>query len=132
ASAPTLQDLHAVSFGDDEMAGPEIQANAITTVLRGLPLKSVPDWVDLVLVISLGLLAPLASLRLNLRGTLALAIAAAAAFLVGTQLAFQTGSVATGSWRSSARRSSRTTTPTERSPHPARCSPSACRGSTRG
>jgi adenylate cyclase len=91
AVAPTLQDIHPVSFGDDEMAGPEIQANAISTVLRGLPLESVPGWVDLLLVVGLGLLAPLVSLRLNLRGTLLLAIAAAAAFVVGTQVAFQSG-----------------------------------------
>ena len=33
ASAPSLQDVHPVSFGQDEMPGPEIQANAIATVL---------------------------------------------------------------------------------------------------
>jgi adenylate cyclase len=91
ASAPTLQDLHPVSFGDDEMPGPEIQANAISTVLRGLPITSVAGWVDLLLVIGLGMLAPVASLKLNLRGTLILAILAAAAFLLATQGAFQSG-----------------------------------------
>jgi adenylate cyclase len=91
ASAPSLQDLHPVSFGDAEMPGPEIQANAIATVLRGLPLKSVPGWLNVLLVLGLGMLAPLASLKLNLRGTLILAIAAAAALLVGTQVAFRAG-----------------------------------------
>jgi adenylate cyclase len=80
-----------VSYGDDEMPGPEIQANAIATILDDLPLKSVPDWVDLLLIIGLGLLAPLASLKLNLRGTLILAILAAVGFLLATQGAFQSG-----------------------------------------
>jgi adenylate cyclase len=91
ASAPTLQDLHPISFGEDEMAGPEIQANAISTVLRDLPMASVPGWVELLLIIGLGMLAPLASLRLLLRSTLILAIVAAAAFLLATQGAFQAG-----------------------------------------
>ena len=91
AWAPSLQDVHPVSFGRDEMPGPEIQANAISTVLRGLPLTLVPTWINLVLIIVLGFLSPLASLRLNLFGTLMLAIGAAAAFLVGTQIAFNRG-----------------------------------------
>jgi adenylate cyclase len=37
--APSLQDVHPVSFGDDLMPGPEIQANAIATVLDDLPLQ---------------------------------------------------------------------------------------------
>ena len=35
--APSLQDVHPVSFGDDLMPGPEIQANAVATILDGLP-----------------------------------------------------------------------------------------------
>jgi adenylate cyclase len=91
ASAPSLQDVHAVSFGQDEMPGPEIQANAIATVLDGLPLTLVPRWVNLVLIIVLGFLSPIASLRLNLFRTLVLAIGAAVGFLVGTQIAFNHG-----------------------------------------
>ena len=37
ATAPTLQDIHATST-DSLMPGPEIQANAIDTALRGFPL----------------------------------------------------------------------------------------------
>src|SRR5262245_54416731 len=91
ASAPSLQDVHPVSFGQDEMPGPEIQANAIETVMNGLPLTFVPRWVNLVLIIVLGFLSPLASLRLNLFRTLVLAIGAAVGFLVGTQIAFNHG-----------------------------------------
>ena len=91
ASAPSLQDVHPVSFGQNEMPGPEIQANAIGTVLDGLPLTLVPRWINLVLIIVLGFLSPIASLRLNLFRTLMLAIGAAAGFLVGTQIAFNHG-----------------------------------------
>ncbi len=91
ASAPSLQDLHAVSFGDQEMPGPEIQANAIETIIAGLPLKSVRGWLNFLLVIGLGMLVPLASLRLGLRGALILAVLTAAGFLLGTQIAFANG-----------------------------------------
>ena len=92
-SAPSLQDVHPVSFGDDLMPGPEIQANAVATILDGLPLRLAPGWLDLTLIVVLGLLPALTGIRLSLRGTLVLAIAAAAAFLVATQLAFNAGLV---------------------------------------
>ena len=91
--APSLQDVHPVSFGDDLMPGPEIQANAVATILDGLPLRLAPGWLDLTLILVLGLLPALTGIRLSLRGTLVLAIAAAAAFLVATQLAFNAGLV---------------------------------------
>ena len=64
ATAPTLKDVFPTSTtGDEVMSGPEIQAHAISTVRRGLPLQSVPDWVNLLAIVVLGLGAPLASLR---------------------------------------------------------------------
>jgi adenylate cyclase len=89
--ASTFQDLHPVSFGKDLMPGPEIQANAISTVLRGQPLNSVPGWVNIVLIVALGLLAPLSGLRFSLRGTLFLSLAAAVLYMLLTQAAFQEG-----------------------------------------
>jgi adenylate cyclase len=89
--ASTFQDQHPVSFGNDLMPGPEIQANAISTILRGQPLNSVPGWVNIVLIVGLGLLAPLSGLRFSLRGTLFLSLAAAVLYLVLTQAAFQRG-----------------------------------------
>jgi adenylate cyclase len=89
--ASTFQDLHPVSFGNDSMPGPEVQANAISTVLRGNPLNSVPGWINLVLIVGLGMLAPLSGLRFSLRGTLLLSLAAALAFLVMTQWSFNQG-----------------------------------------
>ncbi len=37
-SAPTVHDLHVTSAGPHPMSGPEVQANAIWTLLHGLPL----------------------------------------------------------------------------------------------
>src|SRR5918999_6552676 len=89
--APTFQDLHPVSAGDDLMPGPEIQANAVSTIRRALPLSEVPGWLEVVLILALGLLAPLAGLRFSLRGTLFVSIAAGAAYLAATQFTFQEG-----------------------------------------
>jgi len=91
--ASTFQDQHPVSFGTDPMPGPEIQANAISTVLRGEPLNSVSGWVNLALIIGLGLLAPLSGLRFSLRGTLAISLVAAVLFMVLTQWLFQRGEI---------------------------------------
>jgi len=91
ATAPSLQDRHPVSWPGPEMPGPEIQANAIDTLLRGQPLRSVPAWLDALLAVALALLAPLASLRLRPAVALGLAAAAAAAYAAGVQLAFAGG-----------------------------------------
>jgi adenylate cyclase len=91
-SAPSLQDVHPTST-DSSMPGAEVQASAIETVLRGLPLRSVAVWVDLALIVLMGFAAPLASLRLGPIATIALALALAAAFTLGVQLAFDNGRV---------------------------------------
>lgn len=94
-SAPSLQDVHPTSTtgADENMSGAEIQANSISTVLRGLPLRSAPGQANLGLVVLLGLFAPLASLLLSLRWTLAVAVAAAVTFAVGAQVAFEQGTL---------------------------------------
>jgi adenylate cyclase len=91
--APTFQDLHPVSAGDDLMPGPEIQANAVSTIRRGLPLNSVPGWAHILLLLVLGLLPPLSGLRFSLRGTLVIAIALGVAYVAATQLSFERGRV---------------------------------------
>jgi adenylate cyclase len=91
-SAPSLQDIHPTSTAS-EMPGAEVQGNAIETVLRGLPLRSVAAWLDLALIVAMGFAAPLASLRLGPIATIALALALAAAFTVGVQVAFDDGRV---------------------------------------
>jgi adenylate cyclase len=75
------------------MPGPEIQAAAIDTALRGFPLRSGPGWLDVLLVVVLGLVAPLAAMRLRPLLAIPIALAAGAAFVVGAQLAFDGGTI---------------------------------------
>jgi adenylate cyclase len=90
-SAPSLQDVHPTSMsGDELMSGAEIQANAIDTVRRGLPLSEAPGWVAVVLVVLVGVFGPL--LWRRLRGwRVVFAFAAMALWLVVAQLAFGAG-----------------------------------------
>jgi adenylate cyclase len=94
-SAPSLQDVHPTSTtGDDElMAGAEIQATALDTVRRGLPLQSAPRWLDALLIVLLGMVAPVASMRLSPLRSIAIALALAVAFVVAVQLAFNGGTI---------------------------------------
>ena len=78
--------------GDDRMAGPEVQANAIDTMLRGSPLRDVPQWVDILAIV---LAAAIPALAVSLSASRAVYIAAiaggAALFLAAAQLAFYYG-----------------------------------------
>ena len=91
--SPSIQDTHATSTtgSDEQMAGAEIQASAIDTVRRGLPLKSAPGALDVAMIVLLGLVAPAGSLVLSPLRSLAIAVALGAAFTVGAQLAFDDG-----------------------------------------
>jgi adenylate cyclase len=92
ASAPILQDVHTTATsGSEEMAGAEIWANATDTLLRGVPLKDAPGWLDVALIALLGVAVPLGSLRRRRRRSLLGALALAVVFTVATQLAFNGG-----------------------------------------
>jgi len=92
--SPVLQDVHATSTsGNGLMAGPELQANAIATALRGFPLKSVPEALDLLLIFLMGLVAPLASIRLTPLRVLALSVIVGGLYAAGSQLAFHQGRI---------------------------------------
>jgi adenylate cyclase len=66
--------------------------SAIGTVRRGNPLRLSSDGLNVVLIVLLGLLAPLASYRLRLWGLL-VALAGAVAFVVAAQIAFDGGTI---------------------------------------
>jgi adenylate cyclase len=94
ATIPVLQDLHPTSTsGDDTMAGPEVHAHAIGTALAGFPLKEASTGIDILLIVLLGLVAPVASLRLSGVRALAAAVAVGAVYAVVAQLAFNGGSL---------------------------------------
>jgi HD-GYP domain-containing protein (c-di-GMP phosphodiesterase class II) len=92
ATSRVLQDVHATPIsGSEPMAGAEVEANAIWTVLHGMPLRSAPLPIDLLLIALLGLAAPLARLRLGVLSAACAAIAAGAVYAVAAQLAFEAG-----------------------------------------
>jgi adenylate cyclase len=90
---PTIKDVfHTSTSGSQLMSGPELQANAVGTVRRGNPLRSVGEGWNIGLIVLLGLLTPAAAIPLRLRG-LAIAAAAAIALPIGVQLAFDNGKI---------------------------------------
>jgi CHASE2 domain-containing sensor protein len=94
ATAPTLRDVHPTPAGGEQlMAGAEVQANAIWTALRDLPLRSAPPAVDLLLLALMALLAPLARWRFPLAAVAAVTAAAGVALLAGAQAAFEAGTI---------------------------------------
>jgi adenylate cyclase len=94
ASAPILHDVHPTSTTSvDLMAGAEVQANAITTLDRGLPLRPAGTLADLLAIVLLTLL-PLAAVCL-LRPVPAalLVVAGGLLFVVAAELAFEAGRI---------------------------------------
>jgi adenylate cyclase len=91
--APNLGDVHPTPFGGLPMSGPEIHANAISTLLRGVPLRDASTWLNVVILLGLVAAAAAAALRRSaLIGILA-AATLIGAFLVVAQLAFNGGRV---------------------------------------
>ena len=92
ATAPSLQDINAVAT-TGTMSGPELQANAASTIMRGTPLSTVSTAVNLILIVLLGLIQPLVSLRLPRLRWVALAVAVGALYTIAVQLAFNSGTI---------------------------------------
>jgi adenylate cyclase len=96
ASSPILQDIHATSTtGGVDMAGPEIWANAAATLLQGVPLRFAPGWVDLLVILLLGIAVPLGSLRLRQWRSMLNALALAVTFTIAAQVIFDRGAIVT-------------------------------------
>jgi adenylate cyclase len=93
-AAGGLQDLHPTPMGGgQQMSGAELQANAISTVLRNFPLRDAPGWLTVLSIIVLAGAAPLLSIAMRAFRALALAALAALAFTVAAQAAFDNGIV---------------------------------------
>jgi adenylate cyclase len=93
STAPTLQDVHGTSAGGGLMSGAEIQANAFDTARRHFPLRNASSTVDTLLLMLMGLVAPLLTLRWSALRALPGVGVLAAGFLVATQVAFESGTV---------------------------------------
>jgi CHASE2 domain-containing sensor protein/predicted Ser/Thr protein kinase len=90
-TAPSAQDIHPSPLG--LLPGAEIQANALATILRGFLLSNAPGWVTVLLIVALAMIAPAAS---AFRGALITLVAAATALvllLLGSQIAFDDGTI---------------------------------------
>src|ERR1700677_4603667 len=94
ATAPILQDIHPTATSGG-MPGPEIWANAVSTLLRGVPLRNAPGWLDIVAVLLLGMVVPLGSMRLRQWRSLLDALALAVVFTIAVQVAFNSGLIVT-------------------------------------
>jgi adenylate cyclase len=94
ATAPILQDIHPTATSSG-MPGPEIWANAISTLLRGVPLRNAPEWLNILAVLLLGVVVPLGSLRVRQWRSLLDALALAIVFTIAVQVAFDSGLLVT-------------------------------------
>ncbi len=92
-SAPTVHDLHVTSAGPHPMSGPEVQANAIWTLLHGLPLRDAPLWLSLVAIVAIALIVPLLALRIRAIFAALAAPVIGIAYVVIAQVAFTHGLV---------------------------------------
>jgi Protein kinase domain/CHASE2 domain len=92
ATAPVLQDLHSTAAGSP-MSGPEVQAQAISTVLSDFPLRSPSEGVTVLLIMVLALLVPAAGVRFGTLGVALVSVGILGLWSVATQLAFDSGAV---------------------------------------
>jgi len=96
ADHETLQDTHSTpTAGHELMSGPEIQANAIWTALHGMPLRSLPIWLEMLIIVGVALFPFVAGLRLRPLAALLLSISVGVGFCVAGYFAFTSGIVLT-------------------------------------
>jgi len=95
ATAADLQDTHTVDYGANlPMTGPELEADAISTLMTGAQLRVAQPWVNWLAVIVAALLLPaLALRRVRWPRLIWTGLAAAAALLVASQIAFDSGTI---------------------------------------
>ncbi|HUO73147.1 MAG TPA: adenylate/guanylate cyclase domain-containing protein [Solirubrobacteraceae bacterium] len=90
ATAPSLQDIHAVAT-TGTMSGPELQANATSTALRGLPLSDGSAALAIILIVVLGAAQPLVSIGRPRLRWVSVALVLGIVYVVAVQLAFNGG-----------------------------------------
>jgi serine/threonine protein kinase/CHASE2 domain-containing sensor protein len=92
ATASVLQDLHSTAAGSP-MSGPEVQADAISTVLEGFRLRNASAAVVTLLIVTLALLVALFGVWLGSLGVALAAVAMLVLWSLASQLAFDSGVV---------------------------------------
>jgi adenylate cyclase len=94
AATPTLQDVHPTSVsGEEFMYGVEIQANAVSTLLRDFPLGEAPSWTTVALIIVFGAIGPLLGLRFGPVRAALVGLFLVALYALVTQLQFNNGTI---------------------------------------
>jgi CHASE2 domain-containing sensor protein len=95
ATAADLQDTHTVGgWTAAPMSGPEIEADAISTLMRGAPLRPTSTALDWLAIVLAALVLPvLAAIRVRWPRLIAAAVAVAVIMLVSAQLAFDGGTI---------------------------------------
>ena len=92
ATAPTLQDVHPTSVsGEEFMYGVEVLANSISTLLRDFPLRELPGWVTVALIVLFGALGPLIAIRFGPLRAALIGLALGALYFAFVQLMFNSG-----------------------------------------
>jgi CHASE2 domain-containing sensor protein len=93
ATAPSLQDVHVTPAGSDPMSGPEVQANAIWTALHGLPLRSAPPAINVLITVLLTLVPIALTVLFSVVAASLLAACAGFAWAIVAQVAFNSGTI---------------------------------------
>lgn len=92
-TAPRLGDTHPTPFGGAPMSGPEINANAVATILAGFPLREAAGWLDVLLIVAMAGIGAAAAWPGRAWLSVGLAAAAALIYLGLAQAAFAAGTV---------------------------------------
>jgi predicted Ser/Thr protein kinase len=92
ATPPVRQYKHATAAGSP-MSGPEVQADAISTVLENFPLRSPSGVVTVLLILILAFLVPLSGVRFGTLGACVAGLATLILWSLATQLSFDSGTV---------------------------------------
>jgi adenylate cyclase len=92
ATTSSLQDIHATAT-DPLMSGPEVQADMVDTALHGFPLRSIDGAWDILLIVILGSIVPVVSLRTRPMFAVVTGLFFGALFTGGAILAFSQGRI---------------------------------------
>ena len=93
ATDPLLGDVVQTPVSSTPMAGVEVHANAFATIIDGFPLRPVPGWIDIVLVLVVTVVPALLALRLPALYVIGGTLVALVLWFVAVQLTFDGGRI---------------------------------------